>query len=195
MLRYVFGKSPLSRCIWESRYKLDGLDYLKELDELARYSIISGYFRHFKRGGSVLDLGCGEGILQEKIGSGYYSRYLGVDISSEAIKRASTKSDHKTAFMRFDISKYVSQESFDAIVFNEVLYYLDDPLDTVDRYSKYLNNDGILIISMYVDKYFTKRTSAVWEKIGKHYSEVDMVEVTNKSGVSWVCKTLVPQRQ
>ena len=154
--RCLFGLGkPISESTWDRNYSAGQWDYLKELDELARYSIISGYFQFFKPGGSMLDVGCGEGILPLKQGPHAYSYYVGIDASKTAIERALPGRDKKTFFLKEDVMHYSPPESFDAIIFNEILYYCDDPLKTLKKYAGYLTKDGIFIISMKVNK--TKR--------------------------------------
>src|SRR3972149_11693837 len=75
----------VSNQFWEKRYKDGAWDRLRKSEELARYSLIVGYTHFFVKGGSILDVGCGEGILYEKLGKGYYSRYFGMDVSTVAI--------------------------------------------------------------------------------------------------------------
>jgi len=158
---------------------------MRQLDELARYSIIVGYLQYLKCGGSVLDVGCGEGVLQEKLGPRTYCRYVGIDISSEAIGQASHKEDEKTSFVCADVNNYVPTESFDAIVLNEILYYLDDPLKVLKRYEGYLKEDGIFIISMFV----SRKTTLCWQKLETAYHFVDETKSTNKrTARSWICR-------
>jgi 2-polyprenyl-3-methyl-5-hydroxy-6-metoxy-1,4-benzoquinol methylase len=113
---------------WETQYARGWWDYLGQMDQLGRYSVIAGYCNYIKPGGSILDLGCGEGILQEKMRAYGYSRYVGVDLSAEAIAGASNRRDDKTSFIAADAETYKPECSFDVIVFNELLYYLQDPV-------------------------------------------------------------------
>ncbi len=123
------GDIPTSKEVWEKQYSKGQWDYLYQLEELAHYSIILGYIRNLKTGGSILDIGCGKGILQERLALYGYSKYVGIDISDNAIRQASCKANDKTTFIASDATRYSPTEAFDAIVFNEVLYYFDDPLN------------------------------------------------------------------
>jgi 2-polyprenyl-3-methyl-5-hydroxy-6-metoxy-1,4-benzoquinol methylase len=46
---------------------------------------------HSNKNPSILDLGCGEGILHERMEKGSYSEFIGIDFSSESIKQAVAK--------------------------------------------------------------------------------------------------------
>ena len=175
--------------VWDSEYKSGKWNYLKQLDELAHYSIIVGYFNYLKAGGSILDVGCGEGILQERLSPYAYSKYVGIDISDEAINQASQKKDKKTFFIRAETNIYTT-ESFDAIVFNESLYYFDDPLKVLKEFELSLNRDGIFIISMYKGA-----RGGLVEKLKSSYTFLDETNVTNKLGASWICMVLQPPNE
>jgi 2-polyprenyl-3-methyl-5-hydroxy-6-metoxy-1,4-benzoquinol methylase len=161
---------------------------MHDLQELGRYSMIAGYFRHLKPEGSILDVGCGEGILQQRLGEQSYSRYVGVDISATAIGRAKTRESDKTLFIEADVEKYSLSESFDAIVFNEILCYIPNPVSLLKHYESFLNKDGIYIISMFKDL----RNPMIWRRLVKLYSVLDEVRVSNKRGDSWICRVVRP---
>src|SRR2546423_12002448 len=111
---------------------------MRRLDELARYAVIAGYLRHLKPGGSVLDVGCGEGLLADHLRPFGYARYLGVDLSETAVRQAAGRVDERTAFTAADAESYVPAGRWDAIVLNESVYYFRDPLGTVRRYERLL---------------------------------------------------------
>lgn len=71
--------APPSAATWNAEYEAGRWTYLGQLPELARFSVLIGY--HFKPGGSILDIGCGEGVLYERMQAHGYSRYVGVDLS------------------------------------------------------------------------------------------------------------------
>lgn len=175
---------------WEARYASGLLKKYRGLDEVARYGVIVGYCSYFKQPPAILDIGCGEGILQERLHHSY-ERYVGIDYSDEAIRRASGKQDEKTVFIAADASSHSLDEGFDIIVFNECLYYLEDPLAIVRKYESTLQADGIFVVSMYEHL----KSHKIWEILDAHYAEVDDVRVVQEKKTTWTIKVFVPSRQ
>lgn len=185
--------NPSIRVFWEAQY-LDGeWDHLKDLSHVPLYGVLVGYYKFFKQGGSILDVGCGEGVFQERLGSNSYSRYVGIDISDEAIRRASLKEDDNTKFIRIDASNFHIKEIFDVIVFSEILYYIEYNLisNFMKKYEQFLKKDGIFIISMMNNP----NTTEIWKILESMYSLIDKTHLSNKSGKSWTCKVYLPSGQ
>ncbi|MCU0448842.1 MAG: methyltransferase domain-containing protein [Bernardetiaceae bacterium] len=168
------------------QYKRGGWDWLAALDEMAHHAILGGYFRFNKKGGTLLDLGCGEGVLQDNIGHENYSYYIGVDLSDDAIRIANERrGNEKTFFYQGNMDKYVPPRKFDVIAINEALYFSEDPLKLLSRLEAYLETDGFFMISM-VDK----RGDHIWDVLNKHYAFLDENYVTNIKKITWVCRML-----
>jgi len=170
----------ISRDLWEAEYAAQQWDYLHHIDELPRYSIIVGYCRQFKSHGAVLDVGCGQGLLAPLIRESC-SRYLGVDLSSEAVRRAVVSEDAKIQFRQGDASTFVPDGKFDVIVFNEMLYYLEEPLATVRRYSRFLSEGGIFITS----NVESRRSFAVRRALAAAYRPLAWVRVQGPEKITW----------
>jgi 2-polyprenyl-3-methyl-5-hydroxy-6-metoxy-1,4-benzoquinol methylase len=160
---------------------------LKQPDEIARYSLVAGYFEYFKGGGSILDVGCGVGTLAERLGPHAYSRYVGFDLPGEPLRVASRNADEKTVWRCADANTYTPPEAYDAVVFNESLYYLRDPLAVVHRYQRCLERDGVAIVSMVA----FPGVGRYWKGLEAAYRVLDEATVTSKSGISWTCKVLL----
>src|SRR6185295_7138663 len=92
------GDAPAAKEVWEAQYGSGGWEFMRGLDELARYSVIAGFLHHLKPGGSVLDVGSGEGLLADHLRPFGCSRYLGVDLSEAAVRQAAGRADAKTSF-------------------------------------------------------------------------------------------------
>lgn len=178
--------------VLDAEYAAGVWDYLRGIDELPRFSIVAGYCRHFSPGGSILEIGCGEGILRERLNSSDYSRYVGIDISAEAIRRASPKQDSKTVFISHDASDFSSSEHFDIIVFNESLEYFADPLALVQRYEQFLQPGGRFIVSMFIGRH-TVRTDRIWKRLATVYPTRAEAQVWTKPGLSWRIKVYSPR--
>lgn len=67
-------------------------------------------FRGLKHCGKVLDVGCGEGEVLVNIFSPLFKTTIGIDISNDAIKFASTKykSNQSVHFLTLDISREIT---------------------------------------------------------------------------------------
>ena len=193
--RWMFKLLPyrpdsFSREDFELQYSSGRYDYLRGLSELVHYSVLIGYCHYLKPAGSILDVGCGEGILQERLEPGKYSRYIGIDISHEAIRRASDRQDAKTLFITADVLTYIPPEQFDIIVFNECLYHFDEPLNVLRKYESFLKDDGIFLVSICDHE----STSPIWKMLEAVYAPEDAVQVLHRPDLSWTIKVLKPAR-
>ena len=173
---------------WEAQYAAGRWDFLAELSELGRFSILAGYICHLKPGGAVLDTGCGQGVLLRRLPSSCYSRYVGVDLSASAISVAQKQQNERSTFLAADCEEYSPAEHFDVIVFNEVLCCLRDPLQTVDRYARSLNPGGLLLVSMCTA---ARGSATILGRLKRAYATVDEVRIDHSGRkVSWVCTVL-----
>ena len=185
MLRRFIKKKAVTKEQWEGQYSSGGWSFLNTIHEAAHYSIITGYLDYFKKHDLILDVGCGEGVLQQRIQNIGYKKYVGIDFSLEAINKAKLRENNQTVFIQTQAEEFNSEKnSFDAIIFNEVLYYLESPLEVVKKYEQFLQPGGILIISMCVHR----KSSFIWKKLDNHYSFIDETKVINKKGNSWIVK-------
>jgi 2-polyprenyl-3-methyl-5-hydroxy-6-metoxy-1,4-benzoquinol methylase len=181
------GDAPAAKAVWEEQYREGGWEFMRRLDELARYSVIAGYLHHLKPGGSVLDVGSGEGLLADHLRPLGYSRYLGVDLSEAAIRQAAGREDAKTAFAAANAESYVTPERWDAVVFNECVYYFNDPVGTVRRYEELLEAGGVFIVSTFR----SRRADVIVRRLLETYRLLEETAITNRKG-TWVVRVLEP---
>jgi 2-polyprenyl-3-methyl-5-hydroxy-6-metoxy-1,4-benzoquinol methylase len=184
---------PVPADRWETDYRNGHWSFLKDVNELSRYSVVAGYIASLKPDGSVLDVGCGEGILYTRYKALGFARYLGVDISAEAITRISSEYPANARFVTADAEKFQPDGQFDVIVFNESLYYFRQPLRTCERYREALKQDGLLLVSTYAG---SKRALAILRRLKSTYGLVDETRVDHmESGKSWFCSVFDPSRR
>ena len=181
--RRCSGDIPLPPEAWDSQYRSGKWAFMQGISDAQRYGVIIAYLLQCKPGGSVLDIGCGEGILFQRLRPHGYSRYLGIDISREAVERVSTFQDASTTFVCADAEAYTPSESFDAIVFNETLYYFNDPLTTLVRYAGVLAEAGIIVVSTYLP---SQRGVATLELAKSRFAVLDEVHVRRGAKASAV---------
>lgn len=133
---------------WGEEFESGELDYFADVRQLARYSVLVGYIRHLGATASILDVGCGAGVLAERLGDTPYERYLGIDPVPQAIEQAAHLADKRT---RFEVAEYPSRAlgEFDAVVCNEVLYGVPDPERLLDDIATILPPGGSLLASIW----------------------------------------------
>lgn len=187
-----FRPMPGSQALLDAEYREGVWDYLSGLDELSRFSVIVGYCHYLAPRGSILEVGCGAGTLQGRLNPAEYSRYVGIDISTEAIRRAKARETDQTTFVAADAATYVPAGPFDLIVFNESLEYFADPTSVVARYDTFLTERGRHIVSMFVGL-DTARTSRIWRRLDRRYRIETQTRVMNGEGFVWIIKVLLPR--
>lgn len=186
--REAKGDTPKEQAAWDAQYAQGEWDHLAGLSELAHYAVIVGYGTFLKPGGSVLDVGCGEGVLHTRWLPHGYSRYVGLDISEVAVQKLADRTDDRTEFLAADADTHTPDGRFDVIVFNESLYYLNDPMASLARYATALNPDGVIIVSMFQG---SRRSRAIVGAVRREHHVVDSTRTT-QGATSWDCVVIRP---
>ena len=148
--------------------------------------MLAAYFTRIKPNGRVLDVGCGNGMFLERLTGKPYSRYVGIDFEEPVKQAAQGRADEKTFFFAADMNDYVPDGQFDAIVFDESIYYLWDLAQGLARYEQYLAPDGVFLVSMHGKETNIPR----WQVIDGLYHVLDAVTIENRKGVKWTVKAL-----
>lgn len=178
---------PQSVQSWEDQYRCGHWDFLGTAGERARFSVIVGLLSATERP-SVLDVGCGDGTLYRRFRTHGYSRYVGIDLSPRAVALAEADAARDTHFFVADATAYRPEGSFDAIVFNEVLYYLHQPAAEVARYAESLAAGGRIIVSTYVG---SPRAAAVLRQVCRAFEVREETQVS-QGGNRWMVTVLAP---
>jgi trans-aconitate methyltransferase len=137
---------------WNRQYKSGRWKNLRGDKERGRYETIIDFInKHGNGEPSVLDLGCGEGILCERMKNEAYSKFVGMDFSLESIKQANEKKLDKAVFKVADLHYFKPEQKYDVIVFNEAFYYVHDSekANVLQIMMNALTEHGIIINSIY----------------------------------------------
>jgi len=177
---------------WNADYADGKWRFLHEIDQACHYELIALYRSRLKPGGSILDVGCGEGILHDTIGLAQGLRYVGIDPSETAIEIAETTATGNATFRVATAENFQTWEKFDVIVFNEVLYYCADPGAMISKYAGFLKPDGIFVVSMALCGIRDGLTKLdVWHEIERHARITTEVSLVGPAA-GWVIKVLTP---
>jgi len=134
--------------MWEHAYSEGTFDFMRNLYELPRYSVLIGYVRTLAAAPAILDIGCGVGILREMLDSTDFTSYVGVDVSAEAIKSASRLADKRTRFTVGDATT-IDLPRADVIVLNEIIYYAPSPHALLERVASVARPGGLVLTSIW----------------------------------------------
>src|SRR6185437_16252583 len=88
---------------WDRAYSSGQLAYFGDLDEFARYSVLTGYVRYIGGRPDIIDIGCGDGLLRSHLEGLPFASYLGIDLSGVAVAAAQGLIDASTTFICTDV--------------------------------------------------------------------------------------------
>ena len=156
---------------WSSGYDLN------IAQEDGRYGTLIALMRRYERGGPLLDVGCGDGLLEEWYRKVSGVRMVAFDYSATAIERAKTRHLPDVDFCCADSRTFKPEHQCSVVVLNESLYYVDDYLGLMRNLSRTLKGEGVFIVSMH----HTRITKRIWKNVLRSYTLLQGVAVSNES--------------
>jgi trans-aconitate methyltransferase len=174
---------------WERKYRDEKYD-LSSKKEDARYGALLQVLRRYDHG-TMLDLGCGDGLLWRNYRPLSNSALIGIDYSATAVARANALNIPRCRFECGDYRTFRPDQQISVVVFNESLYYIDDFLDAIRKSSEWLSEKGVVVVSMF-DTLVTKR---IWKKLMLRHFPVQGVTVRDhESACSWTIRVFPGQQ-
>ena len=146
-----WGNTGIKRLIWNKEFSSGQWDYIDNTSD----DVIYQYIEKYAKNGNILDLGCGAGNTGNELNCSVYEKYIGVDVSGEAIEKAKLRTKlnnraEKNEYFSEDMSKFVPDKKYDLILFRESIYYFKQKKvgELLKRYSSYLKKNGVFIVSI-----------------------------------------------
>jgi 2-polyprenyl-3-methyl-5-hydroxy-6-metoxy-1,4-benzoquinol methylase len=174
---------------WDEQFSKHKWDYLANESQREHYDCILEFYKKYADAGNMLDIGCGIGLLcRYAIDTKTLDmhRYMGIDISRVAIDEA-IKKHPGAAFRVLNYEHEQIQQKYNAVIFNETLYYFDHAGKTLQKCCKEnLLPGGVIIISMCDHE----RHDLIWKLIDANYKVLDTRKSVNEEGISWTIKVL-----
>lgn len=101
------------------------------------------------KNGSVLDIGCGNGIISNSLAAAGYE-VTGIDVSEKAIAKA--KASYQLPNLQFKVKNaadlQVQKKRYDAIICSEVLEHLTNPLQLLHTINALVSDKGVIIVTV-----------------------------------------------
>ncbi|EAP99611.1 UbiE/COQ5 methyltransferase [Janibacter sp. HTCC2649] len=177
------GDVPLDQSRWDEQYGRGRWTFLSGIEEMAHYAVIVGYATFLKPHSSVLDVGCGAGVLHERFAAVGYERYTGVDLSRVAVDSLQDSTPPNAIFYAADAATFTPPGTYDVIVFNESITYFSDPMAVFAHYQQFLSPAGVVIVSCHIQ---SPRANAILLQLTRDHAVLDET-IIRQGKVSWRC--------
>lgn len=145
------GPPKVKARLWDREFVSSKWDFIDDTSG----DYVYPHLEKYAAAGNILDLGCGPGNTANELASTAYGKYIGVDISEAALRKAVKRTEAsgrsgKNEFVQGDFLSYKPTLLFDVILFRESMYHV--PVNKVktilDYYSPYLKDTGVFIVRM-----------------------------------------------
>lgn len=128
---------------------VETLAYARVADQKRLTFIIDNIKNIQGKKGTILDVGCGNGIISSTLGRLGYE-VTGIDVSEKAIQKA--RHNNTLTNVHFEVlsaeNLQVRNEVYDAIICSEVLEHLHSPVKLLQTLHSLLSPEGILIVTV-----------------------------------------------
>jgi len=183
------GGKPVPLQALDAEYHSGNWDHFFGPDELARHEQMVALILAQGPRVSLLDLGCGSGRLLSMLPPERLDAYLGVDLSTEGLKRAGSLGLPHARFQQADFTLWRPSGRYDVITFNECIGYAECPARVAADFARHLNPGGVVIVS----HFRWGNHEAVWRSLEKYFTVVTARTASNDKGQLWDLRVLSPR--
>ncbi|HTC46985.1 MAG TPA: class I SAM-dependent methyltransferase [Candidatus Aquilonibacter sp.] len=155
--------------------------------EDARYGTLMALMRRYEGEGPLLDVGCGDGLLEERYRKVSGVQIVAFDYSATAIESATARRLSDVKFLCGDSRTFRPEQQFSIVVLNESLYYVDDYLGMMKNLSRALKPEGVFLISMH----YSRITKRIWKNVLRSHPLILGVSLKDEAtGSIWHIRSL-----
>jgi predicted TPR repeat methyltransferase len=169
-----------SRSAWEKEYQDGQWQCLYGESEAPRYALVASFIRRRQGPITLLDVGCGEGVILRHLDLGCVRRYVGLDLAQTALDGIQPQRS-QDRYICSSLETYAPDEKWDVILFGEVLYYTHDPVGQLRKFESSLNKDGFFVVSMHQKQKWYAYGNRCIRRLKRcfrdHYTVLDNVEL------------------
>jgi len=130
-------------------------------------------------GGRALDLGCGTGVMLERLGT-RYPRVVGLDLSQEMLEGfdlSHLRPGLTVALLRGDMSALpLRADSFDAVVCRSALHHMEDEAAVLAEIARILRPDGRLVLGEPANDNLLTRAARAFVRRGRSYGRIHTID-------------------
>ena len=188
--RIARGDTPTDKAVWEQKYRAGDWAFMHDLHQVPRYAAIASLAHRLRPGGTILDVGCGEGVLQDHLRPLGYSRY-----SASMSPRPPSRKPLQPAALTTSRPSLPPTPSTtlrrpvrcDRL--QRVRPLLSRRTTSVSVYERFLAPEGVFIISTFR----TPRGDAIMRDVLKQYEVLEELAISHRNGTSTLC-VLLPTR-
>jgi SAM-dependent methyltransferase len=181
------GAAPAAT--WDSFYREGVYDTLLASGRRHHHRLLAALIAERFPGARVLEIGCGDGAFYESLRLLRPARYLGVDVSPEAIARARARRGGEAEFVVGDGSRFAPSEPFDAVLFTDCIEYLEPPAALMAHYAPHLAPGGVIGATQWL----ALGPLRLWEEVKACAEVLDEALVQAPFGGAWQVWTARPR--
>lgn len=179
---------------WDGVYRSGEYDGLLAWDRRDQHRLLAAWVAERFEAPRVLEIGCGDGAFWESFRLMRPARYLGVDISPEAIERLTARRGTDFAVGRAEVmagdgARFETDEAFDAVLFTDCIEYLGSVEALLTHYGRRLAPGGLFGAVQWL----SLPALTVWDEVKARVEVVDEALIQAPWGGAWQVWTARPR--